>query len=70
MGKPPRLALFGPAFHISRMEKDKSKRPWSGFGYLVISVIAILVAYYIVLPIGQQVVGVFQRLVEAFQNNR
>lgn len=42
--------------------KDKPKRPWAGFGYLVIVVIAILFAYFIVLPVGQKVRDVFQTL--------
>ena len=50
--------------------KDKPQRPWSGFGYLIIVVIAILVAYFIVLPIGQQIMGVFQEITDAFQGKR
>jgi hypothetical protein len=45
---------------------DKPKRPWSGFGTLVIIIVAILVAYFVVLPMGQQVRGVFQTLTNAF----
>ena len=48
------------------MPEDKPKRPWSGFAYLVIVVLAILVAYIIVLPIGQQIRSVFQELTDAF----
>lgn len=46
--------------------KNKPKRPWAGFGYLVIVVIAILVGYFIVLPVGQKVRDVFQTLTDAF----
>ncbi len=49
-------------------EEKKPKRPWSGFGYVVLVVIAILVAYYILLPVGQQVSGVFQILTNALGN--
>jgi len=49
------------------MEKDKPKRPWGGFGYLILVVLAILVGWFIVLPIGQQIAGVFQTLTNAFQ---
>ncbi|MCE0484425.1 MAG: hypothetical protein LV479_09330 [Methylacidiphilales bacterium] len=49
-------------------DDNKRKRPWAGFGYLVIIVLAILVAYFIVLPIGQQIRSVFQTLTSAFSN--
>jgi len=52
------------------MEKDKSKRPWGGFGYLILVVLAILVAYFIVLPIGQQIHDVFQQLTNAFSGRK
>jgi hypothetical protein len=45
---------------------EKPKRPWSGFGYLILVVIAVLAAYFVVLPMGQQVRGVFQTLTNAF----
>ena len=44
---------------------NKPKRPWSGFGTLIIIVVAILVAYFVVLPIGEQVRGIFQTLTNA-----
>jgi hypothetical protein len=44
---------------------EKPKRPWSGFGYLIIIVVAVLAAYFVILPIGQQVGGVFQTLTHA-----
>jgi len=47
--------------------EPKNKRPWGGFGYLIIVVLAILVAYFVILPIGQEVRGVFQKLTDAFQ---
>ncbi len=50
--------------------KDKPQRPWSGFGYLILVVICILAAYFIVLPIGQQIAGVFQEITNAFQGKR
>jgi len=45
----------------------KEKKPWGGFGYLIIVVLAILAAYFIVLPIGLEVRGVFQKLTNALQ---
>lgn len=48
-------------------QPNKSKRPWGGFGYVIIVVIAILVAYFVVLPIGLEIRGVFQKLTDAFQ---
>ena len=51
-------------------QRDKPKRPWSGFGYLIIVVIVILVGYFIVLPIGQQVHDVFQQLTDALHGKR
>ena len=51
-------------------QKDKSKKPWGGFGYVILVVIAILVAYFIVLPVGQEVASVFQRLTDAFKNGK
>jgi len=52
------------------MEKDKPKKPWGGFGSLILIVLAILVAWFIVLPIGQQIAHVFQTLTNAFQSNK
>jgi ABC-type sugar transport system permease subunit len=46
--------------------EKKPSRPWGGFGYLVLIVLAILVAVYVVWPIGVEVRSVFQRLTEAF----
>lgn len=45
----------------------KDKKPWSGFGFLIIVVLAVLVAYFIVLPVGQEVRSVFQKLTTAFR---
>ncbi len=49
---------------------DKPKRPWGGLGYVIIVIVAILVAYFIVLPIGQQVHNTFQQLTDALQGKR
>ena len=51
-------------------EPKKPKRPWGGFGWLIIIVIAILVAYFVLLPIGQEIRGVFQTLTDAFQGKK
>jgi hypothetical protein len=47
------------------MRDDKPKRPWSGFGYTVLVVIAILAAWFVVRPVGLEVSSVFQRLSDA-----
>jgi len=47
--------------------EDKPKRPWAGFGYLILVVIIILVACFLVRPIGLEVRDIFQRLNDAFQ---
>jgi len=43
----------------------QNKRP--GIGYFILVVLAILVAIFIVLPVGLQVRGVFQKLDTALQ---
>jgi len=47
------------------MAEGKNKRPWGGFGYLILIVIIILVAYFIVLPVGLEVRSVFQKTADA-----
>jgi hypothetical protein len=47
------------------MSQDKNKRPWGGFGYLILVVIVILVAWFIILPIGMEIREVFQKLTNA-----
>lgn len=47
------------------MADGKNKRPWGGFGYLIVVVIAVLAAWFILRPIGLQVRDVFQRLTNA-----
>ena len=48
-------------------DSDKPKRPWSGFAYLVLVILAILAAWFFVRPFGLEVRDVFQRLNDAFQ---
>ena len=50
------------------MSREKNKRPWSGFGYLVLVTVAILAAWFLLLPIGMQIRDVFQRLTDAFSH--
>lgn len=52
------------------LPKNKPKRPWGGFGYVLLVTIAILVAYFIILPVGQEIASVFQRLTSAFQTGK
>jgi hypothetical protein len=51
-------------------DNPRRKRPWSPWQYLVLAVVAILIAVFVVRPIGLQIVGVFQRLTDAFQNGK
>ena len=46
----------------------KPKRPWTGFDYLVLLVLALIVAVFVLRPIGLQIRDVFQTLTNAFQN--
>ena len=47
------------------MSKDKNKRTWGGFGYLILVIIAILVAWFVVRPIGMEIRDTFQKLTNA-----
>ena len=48
------------------MDSDKPRGP--GSGYLIIVVIAIIVAWFFIRPLGQQVHDILQSLVGAFGN--
>jgi len=52
------------------MSEDKPKHPWSPWQYIVLVVIAMLIAVFVVRPIGLEIAGVFQRLTDAFQKGR
>lgn len=54
----------------SLMDDPTPKRPRSPVGYIVLVVIAVLIAVFVVRPIGQQITGVFQRLTNAFSNGK
>ncbi len=58
------------AAQSSRMEEYRPKHPKSPVGYIVLVAIAVLAAVLVVRPLGAQITGVFQRLVEAFQHGR
>ncbi len=63
----PYLARGGKMTGVSYYEPinpndPKQKKSWGGFGYLILIVIAILVAYFVVLPLGLQVRQTFQTL--------
>jgi hypothetical protein len=50
------------------LEDDPTpKSPWSPWQYIVLVVIAILIAVFVVRPIGLEIPGVFQRLTDAFK---
>jgi hypothetical protein len=66
----PVYRVRGPA-QSSRMDDEPNrKRPWSPWQYIVLIVIAILLAVFVIRPIGLQIAGVFQRLTDAFQNGK
>jgi hypothetical protein len=52
------------------MDGPTPKRPRSPVGYIVLVVIAVLIAVFVIRPIGQQIAGVFQSLTDAFQNGK
>jgi hypothetical protein len=65
----PVYRLRGPA-QSSVMFPGQPKRPWGGFSSLLLAVLAVLVAWFIVRPIGLEVAGVFQRLTDAFRTGK
>jgi len=46
--------------------EHQPKRPWKGWAYLLMIVVATLVSYFLVMPMGESVRSVFQRLIDAF----
>jgi hypothetical protein len=58
------------AAQSSLMDDPKPKRPWSPWQYIVLVVIAMLIAVFVVRPIGLEIAGVFQRLTDAFKKGR
>ncbi len=48
----------------------RRKRPWSPWQYLTLVVIAILIAVFVLRPVGLEIMGVFQRLPDAFKYGR
>ncbi len=50
------------------MEEYRPKHPKSPVGYIVLVAIAVLVAVFVVRPLGEQIAGVFQILITAFKN--
>jgi hypothetical protein len=52
------------------VKERKQKPPWSDFAFLVIVVLAILVAWFVIRPVGMEIASVFQRLTNAFQTGR
>ena len=56
---------------VDNLDGDpKPKGPWSPWQYVVLIVIAILIAVFVVRPIGLQITGVFQRLPDAIQTGK
>ncbi len=46
-------------------DDSKSKRRWSSTGYIVLIVIAILIAVFIIRPLGQGLTNPFQAITSA-----
>jgi hypothetical protein len=51
-------------------DDPKPKRPWSPWQYIILIVLAILIAFLVLRPIGLEITGVFQRLTDAFKYGR
>ena len=52
------------------LQRPKAKRRWGSMGYIILIIIAVLIAVCVVLPLGEQVRSVFQRLTDAFQQGK
>jgi hypothetical protein len=52
------------------MHDPTPRRPRSPVGYIILIVIAVMVAVFVIRPIGQQITGVFQRLTDAFRTGK
>lgn len=52
------------------MPDPTPRRPRSPLGYIMLIVIAVLIAVFVVRPMGQEITGVFQRLTDAFKNGK
>jgi ABC-type Fe3+ transport system permease subunit len=55
---------------IDPNDSPRRKRPWSPWQYLTLIVIAILIAVFVVRPVGMQITSVFQTLTDAFANQK
>ena len=51
-------------------EFPRRKSPWSPWQYLTLAVIAILIAVFVIRPVGLQITSVFQTLTDAFANQK
>ena len=64
------------AAQSSRMDEDddlqrpKAKRRWGSMGYIILIIIAVLIAVCVVLPLGEGIRSIFQRLTDAFQQGK
>jgi hypothetical protein len=52
------------------MDDRKTPRRWGSMTYIVLIVLAILIAVFVVRPIGLEITGVFQRLTDAFSTGK
>jgi hypothetical protein len=62
--------LRGVAQSCRMFEGQQPKRPWGGWIYLIMIVVATVGAYYMIIPMGEAVQSVFQRVADAFTNGR
>ena len=51
-------------------EDPKSKRRWGSTGYIVLIVLAILIAVFIIRPLGQGLVNPFQSITSALSGQQ
>jgi hypothetical protein len=51
-------------------DQPQRKRPWSPWQYVILAVVAILIAVFVLRPVGLEITSVFQRLTDAFKNGR
>jgi hypothetical protein len=62
-----RVAAIAQPWLMNQFDDEpKRKRPWNPWQYIILAVIAILIAVFMLRPIGVEITSVFQRLTDAF----
>ena len=52
------------------LQRPKAKRRWGSMGYIILIIVAVLIAVCVVLPSGEGIRSIFQRLTDAFQQGK